>query len=374
MALNFIVTDGNLSRVAPSDDGIIGFFALLTDEQAALDSLVGDVVEFFSLKEAKMWLATFETLDNYLNLINTFEQIYSQNPSAHVYFRFILLDDELTDFFPSMNNRIEDIINYSNNTVRILLYSTNKHLKEDIVNDVQSRLQNRFNTSYCGVSAIISAAVNAPIADPITLNAPRVSVVYAKEGEYVLGGMIVGIISKAKVHENCGWVGKFRLNVSESVEYSLSETSQNIAYMTQTQIQSYTSKGYIIPVRLPDYSGWYINDSFTATNPESDFFSIENNRVMDKAVRSVRKGLLPFLNSPVYVDGTGKMRRENVAALESAAAKGLEQMQKDGELSNFDILIDPEQNVLASSQIDVVISIRPVGVARNIVVTIGYTL
>ena len=83
---------------------------------------------------------------------------------------------------------------------------------------------------------------------------------------------------------------------------------------------------------------------------------------------------MPYINSPVYVDGTGKMTRAVVANLESAASKGLSQMLNDDELSGSDIYIDPNQNVLSTSQISVVIGLRPVGVARNIEVTIGFTV
>ena len=373
--LIFNVTDGNLSRVAPSEDGKIAVFMLLVDSEASPSTNAASIGEFFSLKDAQQYMVEYPALDNTESIIRVFENIYRENPVAHVYFHWLLADDGLDEFMPSQNNRIEGLIDYSQNTARLLLYHTNKYLSEDIVADVNARLENRFLTTQCGISSVIGAAVNAPIADPVSLEYPYVSIVYAKDStDDSLASRFVGTLSRAKVHENAGWVQQFRLNVTEDVEFFLSETSQNLNQMTQAQYQSIANRGYIIPVRIPDYSGWYWNDSFTATSSESDFAYIENNRTMHKAIRRVRRGLLPYVNSPVYVGTDGKMRRDVVANLESAASKGLEQMQKDGEISTYDVLIDPEQDILSSNSISVVISIRPVGVARNITVTIGFTV
>lgn len=49
-------------------------------------------------------------------------------------------------------------------------------------------------------------------------------------------------------------------------------------------------------------------------------------------------------------------------------------MQRDGELSAFSVTINPAQNVLSTSTLYISVSIVPKGVARNIVVNVGFTL
>ena len=49
-------------------------------------------------------------------------------------------------------------------------------------------------------------------------------------------------------------------------------------------------------------------------------------------------------------------------------------MQRRGEVSSFQTLIDPEQDVLSTSKLAITIKIVPVGVARNIVVNIGFAV
>ena len=105
----------------------------------------------------------------------------------------------------------------------------------------------------------------------------------------------------------------------------------------------------------------------------SDYAMIESVRTMDKAVRGVRTYLTPELGGNVYVDAeSGKMQAFSVAHLETMANKALEDMEKAGELSGYKVEIDPEQDVLSTSMVEIVIKQVAVGVMRKIRVKIGY--
>ena len=258
----FVEQQGGLNRLQPSEDGKTGVFFLMTDSGATLSENAADVVEFFSLKAALDWLVSFEALDQIGNIKRVFEQIYGENPIAHVYMRWHMYDDTIADFTVSMYNRIEDLLNYSNNTIRNLLVYTNKELVADMITDLQSRLSTRATMTGCGVSAILSAVYGDTIAHPIAFDADRVSVSWASDENGInIGGRIIGIMSKASIHENLGYVQKFRLKVSEDEKFYFLSTQVDISTFTQTQIQTNTNNGYIFPVRIPDFSGWYINDT-----------------------------------------------------------------------------------------------------------------
>ena len=95
---------------------------------------------------------------------------------------------------------------------------------------------------------------------------------------------------------------------------------------------------------------------------------------MDKATRGVRSKMIPFLNAPIYVDAkTGKLRVDVVSYLEALAGEALKEMEKAGELSGFQATIDPDQNLLTTSQLQVVIKNVPVGVMRKVNIKIGFT-
>ncbi len=219
--------------------------------------------------------------------------------------------------------------------------------------------------------------------------AGRGNYVSQKVGKKVgIVGACLGAISRAKVHESIGWVAKQNL-VTESYPKILTGNTilpreldvpalidgTLLGDLTPAQIQSINDKGYLFPIKHIGYAGSYFNDSFTCTALDSDYAYLENNRTIDKALRGVYVKLLPSVSGPIYIDpSSGNISPDAIASLEAIAAMALEQMQRDGELSGFKIFINPVQNVLATSKLQVTIKIVPVGVLREIVVNLGLAI
>jgi hypothetical protein len=132
--------------------------------------------------------------------------------------------------------------------------------------------------------------------------------------------------------------------------------------------------GYIFLKKYTGIDGSYYNDTPTCIASTSDYANIENNRTIDKAVRNVRALLLPFVNSPLYVNTDGTLTEDVISNYKNTVKQALEQMERDGELSAFSTTIDPTQNVLTTSKIAVSIKLVPVGVAREIEVNIGFAV
>jgi hypothetical protein len=100
----------------------------------------------------------------------------------------------------------------------------------------------------------------------------------------------------------------------------------------------------------------------------------KNERTIDKAIRETYLRILPQTGRPVYVDpATGKLTPEMCSYFESLANDALEQMERDRELSGFQAFVNPDQNVLTSGTIEIVIKNVPVGVARTFNVKISFT-
>ena len=88
----------------------------------------------------------------------------------------------------------------------------------------------------------------------------------------------------------------------------------------------------------------------------SDYNAIELVRTMDKACRGIRTYLTPELGGNVYIDAsTGKLQSYTTSYLETTANKAFEDTEKAGELSGYEASIDPEQDVLSTSTVEVVI-------------------
>ena len=194
-----------------------------------------------------------------------------------------------------------------------------------------------------------------------------------KLGHYKYYGCIgtcLGAVSKAAVHECIAWVQKFPLGLKEPGLISgnlISEVS------TENQEEMNGNRYIFVRTHVGNADNFF-NDSHTLDEPTSDYAYIENVRTIDKACRGVRANLLPYLNSPLKVDAeTGQLDPGTVAFLETTAGKALEDMEKAGELSGYRAEIDPEQNVLATSEVEVLIKNVPMGVMRSVHVKIGFT-
>ena len=216
-------------------------------------------------------------------------------------------------------------------------------------------------------------------------NQKNVSVVIGQDGEGVAGelhsatdrngatvsgvGIVLGLVSLAKVNESIAWVQKFPTGVA------LPAFGDGSLYRTYDSgvIEALDDKRYLFFLTYSGLNGSFMNDSHNLDAATSDYNAIELVRTMDKAVRGVRTYLLPELGSPLYIDPkTGALAPETVKHLETVANYQLADMQMAGELSGWAVEIDPDQNVLASSTVEFVIKNVAVGVFRKGVVKIGW--
>ena len=192
-------------------------------------------------------------------------------------------------------------------------------------------------------------------------------------GQYAYYGCIgtcLGAVSKAAVHECIAWVQNFPLGLKVPGLF----TDQIINEVRMEDQELINDNRYIFVRTHVGNADNFFNDSHTLDEPTSDYAYIENVRTIDKACRGVRANLLPYLNSPLKVDAeTGQLDPGTVAFLETTAGKALEDMEKAGELSGYRAEIDPEQNVLATSEVEVLIKNVPMGVMRSVHVKIGFT-
>jgi hypothetical protein len=245
-------------------------------------------------------------------------------------------------------------------------------------------------TEHQPVSVLFTADFSAiadltSLPDLHSLMAPKVSVLFGQDGNakgkalFTDTGKTVGIlgatlatVSLANVSENIGWPRKFKPVTGTELDMPAFAEGSLLKELDQTVIQEINDKGYIFLLKHVGLSGSYFNDSFTADLITSDYAYIENNRTIDKAIRGIRTYLLPELNSPLRLDAdTGHLAVDTVKYMESLASKPLEQMQADGDLSAFDIYIDPSQDVVSTNKLTVNVTLVINGVARTIEVLIG---
>ena len=223
----------------------------------------------------------------------------------------------------------------------------------------------------CNVSILIGCDGDAELAENLggytTTSNNTTTTGYAGYGCI---GACIGAISKASVHESIAWVEKFPLGLKEPAIFN-GNLYKNISIANRELLNG---NRYIFVVTHTGDADNYFNDSHTCDLDSSDYAYIENERTIDKACRGIRQKLLPHLGSSLKVNATtGQLSVDTVAFLETEAGKALEEMEKAGELSGYKAEIDPEQNVLSTGTVEVVIKNVPMGVMRKVNVKIGFT-
>lgn len=193
-------------------------------------------------------------------------------------------------------------------------------------------------------------------------------------------GVGLGTVAFASVHENIGWPQKFNLVTGTGLQvpaFATGDLYQNVTTNLKDQLSDYNYT-YIRSHR--GKTGTFFNDSWTAISRTDDFATIENNRTTDKAQRNIRANNIDNLSRPLYLNtNDGTLSEDTVQVFQVAAENALLDMQAAGEISGgegqkgFEVSINPEQDVLATSEIQIGVKYVPVGSARNIVFEIGLT-
>ncbi len=182
-------------------------------------------------------------------------------------------------------------------------------------------------------------------------------------------GVVMGLLSRAKVHQSIAWVKEFPTGIS----LPAFGDGTLLRDMDKALVEQLDTARYLFFVTQQGQSGSYMNDSHTMDSATSDYASIESVRTMDKGARGVRTYVIPELGGNVYVDPeTGKLASYTVSHLETVAGQALEAMEKAGELSGYKAEIDPEQDVASSSTVDIVLKKVAVPVMRHVSVKIGF--
>jgi hypothetical protein len=236
------------------------------------------------------------------------------------------------------------------------------------------------------LNAEISATGSvASLVDLSTQTAPNVSVCIAQDGAntgyYIYKatgksvgsiGAMLGAVSFAVVSESIAWVGKFNMALGAELDTIAFSNGQLYSALADSQFESLNNYSYTFLRKLTGIAGSYWSGSKTTVTPTSDYSTIENNRVYQKITRVVRANMLPALSSPLKVNANGTLTNATIGYFETLANNPLVQMEADNELSAHKIIINPAQDVLATSTLELTLQNVPLGVARIIKVNVGF--
>ncbi len=185
-------------------------------------------------------------------------------------------------------------------------------------------------------------------------------------------GVFAGRVAAVPVQRNIGRVadGALSPTVMYIGEKTVDEAGDDIATIYD--------KGYITPRTYVGRTGYFFSDDRMVCDPTDDYAHLTNRRTIDKAARIAYDTLLDFMLGEIEVNEDGTMQQPVLKNWQAAVESAIDtQMTAAGELSATDdsgcvCYIDPSQNVLSTSTVNVTLKVRPYGYARFINVELGF--
>ena len=137
--------------------------------------------------------------------------------------------------------------------------------------------------------------------------------------------------------------------------------------------------GYITPRKYVGKAGYFFTDDRLACEQTDDYAHITARRTIDKAYRIAYTALLELMMDELAVNDDGTLRHGIIMAwqqmMENAvnrAMTGAGELSADENGAGCKAYIDPKQDVLSTSKIELVLKVRPFGYARYVDVKLGF--
>lgn len=378
--------NGNVPKSLQGEDHITGFLVYLpvgdipegfkTEHVQALSTI--DAAEAAGIKEdAASWGVRV--------LHYQLSEIYRINPAVSLYVAIFEKPQGASQTFAE----IKTVQNFAGGSIRQLgVWCGDRALSGDDLTALQG-VADALAAEEAELSIVYAPKVATLSAMPVNLageNKSRVSVLIGQAGSgkgaelyndegntgkaSVSGlGVVMGLLSSAKVHQCIAWVKEFPSGVS----LPAFGDGTLLRDVDKALLETLDTARYLFFVTHTGQAGSYMNDSHTMDSAISDYAAIESVRTMDKAVRGIRTYVKPELGSNVYVDpSSGQLASYTVAHLETVANQALEAMERAGELSGYKVEIDPAQDVASTSLVEFVIKNVAVPVMRHVRIKIGF--
>ena len=385
-SLNIQRQNGNVPKALPGEDHITGFVIYLpaadipeafkSEHVQPLSTI--DAAEAAGIKEdAASWGVRV--------LHYQLSEIYRINPAVSLYVAIFEKPQGASQTFAE----IKTVQNFAAGRIRqIGVWCGDRALSGDDLTALQG-VADALAEEEAELSIVYAPKVETLSTMPVNLageNKSRVSVVIGQAGSgkgvelyndktntekaSVSGlGVVMGLLSSAKVHQCIAWIKEFPTGVS----LPAFGDGTLLRDVDKALLETLDTARYLFFVTHTGQAGSYMNDSHTMDSAISDYAAIESVRTMDKAVRGIRTYVKPELGSNVYVDpSSGQLASYTVAHLETVANQALEDMERAGELSGYKVEIDPAQDVASTSLVEFVIKNVAVPVMRHVRIKIGF--
>ncbi len=217
------------------------------------------------------------------------------------------------------------------------------------------------------VPSLNGSSVSVVVSQDATRRAALVAAGHTNVG-FAQVGIALARLARIPVSRNLGRVKDGGLRVTQG---ALSDGTP-ISARTSTDLDQLDAKGYIFYLKHPGRDGFFFNFDATATPATDDYDRISRRRVVDKASRIAHDTYVEELLDDVALTAAGTLPPIEVARfkneLETAISNGMR-----GEISSVKVVVNADQNVLATDRIEARLDIVPLGQVKTLSVGVNFS-
>lgn len=393
--------NGAIGATEPMDDGCTGLVSTAT---AVIQTVNNQTITTFVLNTpyciskldqlVEMGINSTSTGAN-ANLYKCVKEFYDEAPEGSRLWLMGVADTEaIDDIVDKTKNNAKSLIQAANGEIRVLIVKVTDPsgytptVTDGIDADVEVAL-----TNAQGLAEWATESLYAPLFVIIegrhyTGNATQLpdlsegdkNRVCVLIGDTVSGsdgacvGLLAGRIASIPVQRSIARVRSG--SIASSVLFIGSVAAEN---GNPDQIND---KGYVCPRTFVGKAGYFWNDDKLATSTSDDYALITRRRVIDKAYRIAYQTIIDEIGEEISHTDDGKITAPVVKSIQTAVETAvINNMTSVGNLGNDPTdpndmgvicYINPDQNILATSRLQINLRVKPHGYAKYIDVTLGF--
>lgn len=389
--INF--ANGAIGGSAAMDDGCTG---LVCNATAVTGKFALDTNYLItSLKQLEALGIDAESTGPNGNVYKCVSEFYAEAPQGtKLYLRGANEDKSIEKLVAPDNDYAMPLLEYARGAIRTLMvkvtdpdgYSPDSHHGIDaLVYDAIANAQQLAEAATDELKAPLVVLLEgrnysgtaADLDDLHELGSNRVAVVIGdtvEDSEGACVGLVAGRIARIPVQRSIARVkdGAMKATAMYIGRVTAENGSPDIIH----------ERGFICPRTFVGKGGYYWSDDTLATAASDDYCYIPRRRVADKAARIAYATMLEQVADEIALTDEGKIAAaacKNIETrLESAIING---MTAEGNLgcdpddpndTGVIAYVDPQQNIAATSHLDVELRIRPYGYSKYIEVDLGF--
>ena len=383
--------NGALGGVAPSEDGVCGLVAYATAVSTTFALNTPYLITKLAGLEALG--VTSEATGVNAALYKTVKEFYSEAPDGtKLWVMGVAASTSIANLTDKANNIISPLLRAARGSINILMLKLASAAEPTMSGSIDGAVltavtnlqalaedwtENCYAPFMCLVEALSYNGVAASLPDLTARSDNRVGVVL---GDSVSGsagaavGLVAGRLAAEPVQRSLARVR------SGAIKAETMYIGTNHAELGDPEVAN--DLGYIVPRTFVGKSGYYWSDDHLATEASDDYCAIPRRRVIDKAYRITYKTIVDEVAENVPVNAEGKLAAFHCKGVETSVESAIvNSMTSEGNLGNdpdnasdlgVQCYIDPDQNILATSRLEVNLKVKPHGYSKYIDVKLGF--